>query len=342
MSSSISSSDGVMLRSVPAPEAAWRRFVLIALGVTVGTVALLLAAAIALDPYDTGRFGLWESKGVRQQGPRTATASRGRDPQFESAVIGNSHVQLLAPERLAAATGQRFVSLTIPGTRPPEQLAVLEYFARQRRPRLSSVVLGVDVNWCTGDATLPLEHAFPFWLYSASPVDYVVGLKRLETIEEVGNRIRFLTQANPRRARADGFWDYEPDYIAQGFGTNPLFRERLERLEEAMPPNPQLQFPAAERLRASLATLPASLRVVILHPPFYITGLVQPGSAAYRTEAACKAAFAAIAATRPNTAIIDWRRDGPEVRDASLWFDKTHYRRPLAEKVEASIAAALR
>ena len=47
-----------------------------AAGLVIGVLALLMA----LDPYDTGRGSLFETKGVRPQGPRTANASRGRDP----------------------------------------------------------------------------------------------------------------------------------------------------------------------------------------------------------------------------------------------------------------------
>ena len=43
--------------------------------------------------------------------PRTATASRARDPQFDSAIIGNSTAQLLNPAELSRSTGLRFVQL---------------------------------------------------------------------------------------------------------------------------------------------------------------------------------------------------------------------------------------
>ena len=46
----------------------------------------ILGAAYAIDPYDTGRSGLLKKPGVRPQGPRTANASRGRDPAFNAAV----------------------------------------------------------------------------------------------------------------------------------------------------------------------------------------------------------------------------------------------------------------
>ncbi len=61
----------------------------------------MLALILIVDPYDSG-FGLLGIKGVDDASPRTANASRARDPQFDSAVIGNSTGQLLKPERAVA------------------------------------------------------------------------------------------------------------------------------------------------------------------------------------------------------------------------------------------------
>ena len=36
--------------------------------------------------------------------------------------------------------------------------------------------------------------------------------------------------------------------------------------------------------------------------------------------------------------MIDWRVDRPENRDPALYFDETHYRHPIAERVENEIA----
>src|SRR4051812_47039049 len=113
---------------------AWRRFARdFAIGATAILVSLL-AITYALDPFDTGRPGLFAKAGVRPQGPRTAGASRGRDPAFNAAVIGNSHIQLLfaraigRPHRAvvrpaldrgdgaeAAARGRRLVHAPPPG-----------------------------------------------------------------------------------------------------------------------------------------------------------------------------------------------------------------------------------
>lgn len=336
MSSSISSSDPL---ANPAP---WRRHVAIAAATAAGAVALVLSLAVLVDPYDTGRFGIWDMQGVRPQGPRTANASRARDPRFTSAILGNSHVQLLSPERLSAATGQSFVSLIVPGSRVREPLAILEWFVSRPRPRLASVVIGADTGWCAPDRSLPLEHPFPFWLYAPSPFAYLAGLMRFDTLEETPNRVRYLLSNRARRASPDGYWDYEPNYVALGFGTDPRFRQRLETRQVTYPANPEGVFPAAARLGEALRALPAEVHVALLFPPMHRSGLPEAGSAAERMDLACKAALAGAArAARSGTQVIDWRTDGPHADDPDLWFDATHYRHALARRIEDSIAAAL-
>src|SRR5215210_6947746 len=165
MSSSTSSSE---IALAAAPE--WRRW----LGVFIGTLAvagaLILALVLIVDPYDSG-FGLLGIKGVDDASPRTANASRARDPQFDSAVIGNSTGQLVKPSELSQLTGARFVQLTTPGTGPREQLAMMAYFVRHH-PRIRALAITADAGWCLRDPALPLQHPFPFWLYGESKLDY--------------------------------------------------------------------------------------------------------------------------------------------------------------------------
>ena len=116
---------------------------------------LVFALVIAVDPYDSGRFGWLGIEGVSDESPRTANASRGRDPQFDSAVIGNSTGQLLSPAELSRATGARFVQLTVPGTGPREQIALLRWFARHH-DRVGAIVIVTDSTWCTEESALPI------------------------------------------------------------------------------------------------------------------------------------------------------------------------------------------
>jgi hypothetical protein len=206
-------------------------------------LTLTLAASYAIDPYDSGRSTLFAKAGVRPQGPRTANASRGRDPAFDAAVIGNSRVQLLSPDRLKAATGVAFVQLSVPRSGPREQLVLLDWFMRHRPRPAQAVVLGIDALWCTADPTLPLLAPFPFWLYTRSALEYVGGLVRFDVLEEVPRRLRYVFAANPARARPDGYWDYAPEYLRPDDPSGVALRGRLEMGRQSRDGRPWGAFP---------------------------------------------------------------------------------------------------
>ena len=347
MNSSIFSSDAAMassgaaMRQSPQHRIKWTRFCFLALATGLGAILLLLGLAFAIDPYDTGRPGLFNKPGIRPQGPRTAAASRGRDAGFDAAIFGNSHVQLLSPERLNGATNARFVSLIAPATHPKEQLVLLDWFMRHRASSPRAIVLGIDGNWCTGNPALPVEKPFPFWLYERRFVSYAAGLLRFDMLEEAPRRLTYLLARKPERARPDGYWDYEPNYIGLGYDVRPDRRALLEKRQPTIPVNETGRFPAAEQLADALSRIPAATQVVLLHPPVYVSSLPEAHSLEASTDAGCKAAFLALAAKRPNTFVLDWRGDRPQARDAALWFDHTHYRRAIAESIEIDIGKLL-
>lgn len=314
----------------------WLRFARLLIVTALVLFVALVGAIVALDPYDTGRFALVSKPGVPPQGPRTAHASRARDSGYDAAIIGNSHVQLLSPERLHAATGIPFVSLTVPATGPKEQFAILDYWLakRVRSPRV--IVIGIDPYWCRNDPAMANWMPFPFWLYAPDPWTYVLGLARLDVLEEAGRRLRYLAGRIPR-ARQDGYWDYEPDYTAQVAAGGALLA-RLTEPRATIAVNETGRFPALEALRARLQRLPSSVRVILVRPPVYRTGLPEPGTPEAATDGACAAAYGALAAADPRVRLLDWRGERAENRIAELWFDHTHYRAPVAIAMEQEIA----
>src|SRR5215218_484508 len=209
MSSSTSSSD-VAPDAIPAPE--WGRWLATFCGTLAVAGGLLLALIYVVDPYDSG-FGLLGIRGVDDASPRTANASRARDPQFDAAVIGNSTGQLLKPSELSALTGKSFVQLTVPGTGPREQLAIMDFFLRQHA-RPGALVIVTDASWCQRDAALPMRHPFPFWLYGDSTVDYVSRLFSTRALRLTLRRLLVGLGLRPRSA-PDGYWDYEKDGPAE-------------------------------------------------------------------------------------------------------------------------------
>jgi hypothetical protein len=320
----------------------WPRFARLLAGTALVLLACILGLAFLLDPYDTGRPGLISKPGLRPQGPRTAGASRGRDPVFNAAIFGNSRVQLLSPERLNPQTNARFVSLTVPGAGPREQLQLLDWFIRHRHEAPRALVLGIDSTWCVSDPALTNVKPFPFWLYERSNLAYLAGLMHYDLVEELPRRIAWLLRTAPERAAPDGYWDYAASFRQAAGKENPKRGAFLGRYQTDIPLNATGQFPAASRLSSVLAALPAATRVILVHPPGYVTALPAPGSPEEAAGRSCKAVFAGLAQARPGTAVIDWQQNVPEARDPALWFDHTHYDQPLAVRIEASIAATLK
>ncbi|MCJ2032262.1 hypothetical protein MKK50_23130 [Methylobacterium sp. J-043] len=325
----------------PGPRE-WAAFARLFGRTAIGLIAGYLALAFLIDPYDSGRSTLFSAGAVRPQGPRTAAASRGRDPAFAAAVFGNSHIQLIEPARLTAATGIPFVQLSVPGTGPGEQLALLGWFLRHH-PAPKAVILSVDDAWCTGDPALPSDRPFPFWLYSSDPLSYLRGLLRVSVAQEVAGRIGWLVGARAKRAVADGWWDYELDYLR--FGALDDERARAARetpIPDAVAPGRAgPDFPAADRLATALAALTAETAVVMVFPPVYAAGLPRPGTPRAHAEAACRNAVAAALQRHGRSALIDARRERPALHDPGLFFDQTHYRHALARPLADEIAAAL-
>jgi hypothetical protein len=311
------------------------------MGVAVGVTAFLLAATYLIDPYDSGRSSVFAKQGVRPQGPRTAAASRGRDPRFEGAIFGNSHTQLLSPERLSGETQIPFVQLTAPATGPKEQFVLIDWFMRHHPGRARALIIGIDTLWCTADPELRNTQPFPFWLFGENTLDYVKGLLRWDALDELPRRLTFVFSRNPTRARPDGYWDYEPYYVEQGFARP----EALARLAAIGTPttsaNPGPRFPAAEKLETVLKNLPPELSVILYFPPAYARTLPPDGTAGAAAEQACKAAFVKASQAHARTRIVDWRVDRPETRATEMFFDQSHYRHPLARMVENDIIAAL-
>lgn len=321
MSSSTSSSEAAagFLRAF----AGWAA----AVGLAVAALLLLL------DPYDTGRLTPFPHAGVPETAPRMANASRIRDPGFDAAVIGNSTMQLLSPERLDALTGLAFVQLTVPGTGPMEQAAMAERLFAQRGGGLRAVALGLDRTWCDASFERRPVNPFPFWLYGPSDLAYLRSLVRLSSLEFLPLRIRMIL-GDKRAGRRDGYWNFE--------AASPPHDPAAPDLSAMAAPAVAVEGPAATgALRRILDAAPAGLRLVLVHPPVYIRADAAPDAAHRRTVAACKAALAAAAAGRPGVAILDFWSDDEATRDRARFIDPIHYRRPMAERIEAAIAARL-
>jgi hypothetical protein len=319
MSSSTSSSE----------NSAWGRWLATFLAMAALGAAIVFALVVLVDPYDSGRFGLIGIKGISDESPRTANASRGRDPQFNAAVFGNSTGQLLKPSELSQATGARFVQLTVPGTGPREQLALLHWFVRHH-PRPNALVIVTDTAWCTDDPDLRVLNPFPFWLYSDSDLEYLGRLFSSRALGRMVRRVQIgLGLKTP--SAPDGYWDYEQ----LGHGE---FRPAPPTDEK---PDVAMDFPAIQPLANFLASIP-NVPVVLVMPPMIADNLPQPDSRSSARLAICKSALAGLVAGRPHSNFLDFRVDDPLTRDQRNFLDPMHYRAQIARRMEQRIAESLR
>jgi hypothetical protein len=310
---------------------AWREFVFLFLGVLFVGVAVIFFLIVLVDPYDSGRFGPGWLSGIVDESPRTASVSRGRDQRFNSAIVGNSHGQLLDPAQLSSSTGLNFVQLTVPGTGPIEQMTVLSWFMKHH-DRIGAIVLAADPTWCAQDPS-PNADTFPYWLYADSNAEYAANVLRTASLDRGWRRI--LLAAGLRKAsRPDGYWDYE---LGRVWAFAPKIPDNLTPASGMR--SPRRPFPAVDQLRAELLKLPADTRRVVIFPPVFVTALPAAGSDAAEAIAECKGAFSQLMDEQGS--FIDFAIDGGEARDPRNFMDLTHYRAAVARNIESEIVAAL-
>lgn len=316
--------------STAEAEDAWRRWLA---GVVAGAVLLPVAVFTGLalvDPYDTGRPVPLGLRGTPADSPRFAHVSRAREPRYQAAIFGNSHVQLLSPDRLKAATGLEIVSLTVPGSGVREKEAMLAWFLRHRREAPALLVFGVDEFECHAGTGLLQTNPFPFWLYETATRAYLGGLFNTRAVGAAAERIALV--ARGRLAQPDnGYWDYE---AGRTWTAPALPPARPEGTAGSVP----ARFAGVERLGAMLSTLPSATRVVLVRAPVHLSRLPVPGSPAAILDDACRDALRTLARNRPWTVLLDYRNDDPAWADASRFWDDSHYRRPVAERIEQDIA----
>jgi hypothetical protein len=310
---------------------------LVACFATLGLGALLiLILMMAVDPYDSGRFGWLGIAGVADKIALTANASRARDPHFDSAIFGDSTGQLLNPARLSEATGARFVQLVAPGADPRGHLATLDFFLRHHQ-HVGALVLVIDRPWCTHELAQRAQNPFPFWLYSGNALEYAGRLFSWSAIDRLAQRIAIGLGVR-ERMNPDGFWSYEE--VWPPGQKQPVIGPWQE--PRPLPGTVSDGFPVEALLGDEIRKLPADVPVVLLMPPTFYTIVPPPGSRAAVEHEACRTAFRRVVAGRPRSNFIDYRVDNALTRDPANFADLVHYRARIARKMEDGIAASIR
>jgi hypothetical protein len=351
-------------RAASTGDSVWRRFAFLFVGVFVTVVGVAYAFIILVDPYDSGRFvpfglrspydgttnrpadltGSIPTSGAVSSGPsfgdtdtsqRTSNVALGRSPRFNAAIFGNSHGQLLSPQRLSRATGLNFVQLTVPGSNVREQLAMMHWFIAHHAD-VGAMVLALDERWCVTDPALPLRTPFPFWLYSDSNLVYLSHALSTRSLRDSLRRVAAAFGLPPSVDPA-GYADYE-------MGKAWSFKPGLPATADEFPVGDgrsSREFPGLIRLDAVLGEIPAATPVVIVMPPQFYTRLPPGGTPAAQFRDTCKERIAQRARRGAGSAFIDFLVDSEIARAPENFMDDEHYRANIARIIEADIAGAL-
>ena len=332
MNSSISGSD---ISGADAASPRWRKWIGTFCAVLIGGIVVLYLTVVLVDPFSTGRFGIVGGTDVTISDKAWANAGRSRDPQFDFAIIGNSHARF-EPNRLDAITGHRFVLLTAAGTGSKEQIAAARAFLRHHHGLPIGLLWVLDYYWCTTDESLPSRNPdFPFWLYDSNNLEYLTSVFSSQAVQATFHRIGIRLLGAPPAGRADG-------YTPNGVLPTDAMTRVIAATRPTHAPTSDTPFPSADRMEAFLAQTGADVRLILMFTPNYISFIPEPETAAARRLAACKQRFKAMAEQRPHATFLDYMRDDDVARDPGNFLDATHARDPVFEMLEADIARAVR
>jgi hypothetical protein len=295
---------------------------------------LLFAFMIMVDPYDSGTFGWLGIDGVDDRNTHTATASRARDADFDSAIIGNSTAMLLDPGELSRATGRRFVQLSVTGAGPREQFTVLDFFLRHH-PRVGALVVVTDPSWCVHESAAPWT-GFPYWLYGNNSLAYAARLMSWPAIEHAFQRVSI---GLGWRKRIDPTGTFNPDDVWPQGAFYPVNPPRDPKPAATLAGRDV--FPEILRLDDLVKKLPADVAVVLVVPPTFATTVPQGGTVTAVEREACNAALRQIVAGRPHSNFINYRIDNALTRDAANFVDFIHYRPRVSARILEGIAASI-
>jgi hypothetical protein len=315
-------------------ESDWRRNVVACLAAFIGGLAVFFLAVILIDPFDSGRFPTFMPSGSPDDRAPTINISRGRDPRFDSVLLGSSRGVLMDPRRITALTGDWFVEMAALGATVREQMTFLHWFARHRS-NVKAIILATDQVWCDLDPKLPGEVDFPYGLYSDSPLDYLKTTLSSRTLRFMKERIQYALGRLPGVDRA-GYYDSEAKIAWPG----PSLAQRHWSAATTTTP-PRVTLPALRMLDASLKDLPGQPFIVMWMPPYFVNALPPSGSNDALDLEACKDALRDWTRRRGRAGFVDFATDTPESADPRNFLDSLHVSKRYMRLLEPHIAAAL-
>jgi hypothetical protein len=262
--------------------------------------------------------------------------------------IGASDSRLLQPRALERVFGGRFANLALNAGRAYEQYRLATLFIEEVADR-GTLLVGLDHVWCDdqADETRTTFRGFPEWMYDADWRNDLRYMLNSKTVEISGRR--FAQAIGLREARyVDGYEVFTPPESAYDpvKVNNKLWgKEDSRSVDPVVPPYAasaeerlSWHYPALGWLEE--ITTRFGGRVVFVYAPAHIAAQPQPGSAKAARVDECKARISAVA-QRHNVPFVDFNIRSEITANDANWWDRLHYRLPIADRVVANIERAL-
>jgi hypothetical protein len=325
--------DGSRRLGKPAGERqlSWRDFFRVFCGAAAAS-AVVYVYVLYKDPY--GRLGIRSSTQSLNLPERELMVTRALDPQFDSAIVGNSTSLPMQPAVLNHLTGYHFVSLSMSGSQSPAALVAARFFL-DHHANAKLLIIALDDSWCTNGADADEQRPFPFWLYGGR-LDYLIGMAANLSLEMV----RTARSTEHGDNRIDGYHPYDEVFRAHDFNNIDVVKEHLNRAKrptQARYPAPY-RFEPPERLRQLIADAPG-VTFILLWTPRYLSILPVEGTSAAEADSACKRQVAELSS---RAHVVNWSGPRPENLDPANFYEPNHYRDTLAIRIEEDIAQAIK
>ncbi len=328
----------------------WSRYTKVLAGTVAAAVTVLYAFVAIVDPYGNVPFSPPMARPIIDINQRYMFPAVARSGHFDSAIFGTSTSALLDPETLDAALGGHFANLAMYSATAWEQTQLARLFIRRNTVR--TFIVGLDTVWCEQDADVRrlTVRPFPPWMYDDDKWNDLAYLLNGKTVEIAGRMVEYHLGLRAPRIRDDGYEiftlpdsQYDLARARRNIYGNALGK-RVATSQPAMPvaaAQGSWRFPALPWLDGLLASLPADATRILVFMPVHVEAQPPPASEAGVIEADCKRQIAAIALQR-NAHLVDFRITSPiTTKDANYW-DRLHFRLPIAARVVTEIAAAVR
>lgn len=304
------------------------------------TFAACLAIPILLvllaDPYGVSPIRAVSSEVVVPTQRRFIVADIIRSGRYDSFIVGTSTVNSINPAWLEEEFGGTFANVAVHGATPYEQMRILDLVLRQKpAPRL--VILGLDDVWCeAAPARYHPQVQFPEWLFDDSRLGHFTHLLNWRAVELARRKFEIAWDVSKKRVAATGFNDDLPsDGTWSLEKAMPRLTADMRLVADRMASSPSgATFPAAALLEDTLRHLDARTRLIVIFMPSYM-----PHEAAGIAPDACKDRFADILRKRAGT-MIDFMLPTAWTTNPSNYWDRLHFRRPIAEMLPRRIRDA--